>query len=464
MFQQLKLSFQLFDLLHQEPPQIEQRPDADRTPSRTLPERELLERTLELDTLAEELATVTGTRSGRLVLLGGEAGIGKTALAQAFCSRLDSVRVLTGACEALQTARPLGPLVDVATETGGELASLVETGASASDVLAAFLAELRRRPANVVVLEDLHWADEATLDLVRLLGRRIEGAPALVVITYRDDELGRAHPLRLVLGELPRAAVTRLRLEPLSAAGVEILARPHGVDPGELHDRTSGNPFYVTEALATGGAALPASVRDAVLARAMRLSVEARALLDAVAIVPPRAELWLLEAIAPAELAHLEECLSSGMLHADRDGIAFRHEIARVVIEETLLPVRRLALHRAALAALAAAPRRRADLARVAHHAEAAGDVEAVLEFAPAAAERAAGLGAHRESAAQLARAIRFAADLPDDERARLLEWRAYECYLTGAIGEAIDARCRALDEHRTRGDRLREGDTRRWL
>ena len=153
-----------------------------------------------------------------------------------------------------------------------------------------------------------------------------------------------------VLGELPRTSVTRLRLEPFSEGAVEDLARPYEVDAVELHRVTGGNPFYVTEALAAGGAALPESVRDAVLARAARLPAGARALLDAVAIAPPRAELWLLEEIAADELAYVEEGLTSGMLRVHRDGIAFRHEIERVAIDETMPPDRRHELHQRALA------------------------------------------------------------------------------------------------------------------
>ena len=397
------------------------------------------------------------------MLVGGEAGIGKSALVQAFGTSLVSARVLAGACEALETARPLGPLADIASETGGELERLVERGSGPVDTLAALLAELRRQPPGVLVLEDLNRADGATLDLVRLLARRIESAPALVILTYRDDEVGRSEPLRRVLGDLPLTSVTRLQLEPLSQRAVDDLARPYEVDARELHRVTGGNPFYVTEALAAGGATLPESVRDAVLGRAARLPAGARALLDAVAIAPPRAELWLLEEIAAGDLAFVEDGLTSGMLRAHRDGIAFRHEIERVAIEETMPPDRRHDLHRRMLAVLAGPPRR-ADLARVAHHAEAAGDIGAVLEFAPAAAERAADFGAHRESAAQFARALRFADGLPAEERARLLERRSYECYLIHAIDEAVDARRLALAEHRARRDRLREGDARRWL
>ena len=123
---------------------------------------------------------------------------------RAFGERHRSVAVLAGGCEALFTPRPLGPLLDIAAEVGGELAELTERGASAGEVLAA-LGRALRGP-SIVVLEDLHWADEATLDVVQLLGRRVARMPALVIATYRDDELGRDHPLRVVLGELGAGA------------------------------------------------------------------------------------------------------------------------------------------------------------------------------------------------------------------------------------------------------------------
>jgi DNA-binding CsgD family transcriptional regulator len=423
----------------------------------------LLERAEALAVLAGELDALVGIGDGRLVLIGGEAGIGKSALVNAFCSGLGAVRVLSGACDALLTPRPLGPLVDIAEQTGGQLADLVQAGASPGELLAGLARELRPRSPSVVVLEDLHWADEATLDVFRLLGRRIGTVPALVLATYRDDELDRVHPLRLVLGELPRAGVRRLSLAPLSVRAVASLAGPHRTDPDRLHQRTAGNPFFVTEALAAG-VLLPDSVRDAVLARAARLDGGARALLDAVAITPPHAELWLLQALGGDEFARLEECIASGMLRAGGEAVAFRHEIARVAIEDALPPDRVLALHRLALQALLAQPGVKVDLARLVHHAEAACDGNAVLRYAPEAGERAALLGAHREAAAQFARALRFAERLESHERAGLLERLSYECYLTDAMGEAIDARRAALAEHRRRGDRLREGDGHRWL
>lgn len=408
----------------------------------------LLERSEQLAALTADLETVSASGQGRLVLIGGEAGIGKSALVDTFCAGLN-VPVLRGACEALLTPRPLGPLADIAEQAGGELGGLVDAGTSPSDLVAALARLLRRPPQTVVVLEDLHWADDATLDVVRLLGRRCDAIRALVVATYRDDELDRTHPLRIVLGELPRTSVRRLPLGPLSAEAVASLAGPHGVDPVALHERTAGNPFFVSEVLAGGGTAMPDTVRDAVLARAARLPDGARAALDAVAIVPQKAEISLLEGLAGDDLAHLEDGITSGMLRAAGDAVAFRHEIARAAVEEVLPPDRALALHRRALHALTGPQRGKVDPARVAHHAEAAGDTDAVLCYAAAAAEQAASLGAHREAAAQFARALRFADGLASERRAELLERRSYECYLIDAIDDAIDARQAAMVEHR---------------
>lgn len=401
---------------------------------------------------------------GRLVFVGGEAGVGKTSLLRRFCeTRRKPVRILWGECEPLRTARPLGPLVDVAEGIGGELRELVDTGAKPHEIAGALLGELKRGPPTVLVLENLQWADEATLDVVTLLASRIAAAPALVLASYRDDELDRSAQLRFVLGERGRGP-GRLMVDPLSAAAVAEMARQHGLNGDELYRRTGGNPFYVTEVLAAGGEEIPATVRDAVLARAARLTVPARRLLDAVAIVPGTVEPWLVEALAGDAGELVEECLRSGMLVAGRAHVGFRHELARLAIEEAIAPHRRLELHRTAIAALAARGGARPDFASLAHHAEAAGDAESVLRWAPRAAERAAGSGAHREAAAQYARALRFADGQPLQARAELLARRADECYLTSQIDEAIAAQRDALECHRKLGDRRAEGNALRVL
>jgi ATP/maltotriose-dependent transcriptional regulator MalT len=425
---------------------------------------ELLERSDQLLALDAALEAVIAGSAGRLILIGGEAGVGKTALLEEFCERSrDSAQVLWGACEALLTPGPLGPLFDIAEVTRGELEELVSSEARPHEVVAALVRELAGGRATVLVLEDLHWADEATLDVVRLLGRKVEMVSTLVLASYRDDELDRDHPLTVVLGELatPRT-VARLVIQPLSAKAVTELAEPHGVDPEKLYRQTNGNPFFVTEVLASGTGQIPATVRDAVLARVARLSADAKCLLEAIAIATPHAEVWLLEALAPAELDRLEECLASGMVVAGPDGVAFRHELSRLAVEGALPPDRRVGLHRAALAAVTG--RGGVDLARLAHHAEAAGDAAAAVRFAPEAAKRASALSAHREAAAQYARALRFAEELSAAEQADLLEARAYECYLTGELEEAIDAQERALEHRRALGEPVAEADALRSL
>jgi DNA-binding CsgD family transcriptional regulator len=422
----------------------------------------LLERDDSLSTLT---GLLDGVRSeGRLVVVGGEAGVGKTTLLRRFCDAHEG-RVLWGACEPLRTPRPLGPFLDVARDTGGELAALVGGAAKPHEVAAALLDDLRRRDPTVLVLEDMHWADEATLDVLTLLGRRVSATTALVLVSYRDDELDRVHPLRIVLGELATSrAITRLKLAGLSATAVAQLAEPYGVDAFELHRKTAGNPFFVVEALAAEAEGIPDSVRDAVLARAARLSPPGRALLEAVAVVPPQAELWLLDALAPDESEQLDECVARGMLQPLTSAVAFRHELARLAIEGTVAPQRRADLHRRALAALAEPPSGTPDAARLAHHADVAGDAAAVLRYAPQAAARATALGAHREAAAQYARALRFGEGLAPGERAELLEARSRACYVTDQNEAAIGAIEEAVGLRRRLGQALDEGDDVRWL
>ena len=268
-----------------------------------------------------------------------------------------------------------------------------------------------------------------------------------------------------MVGELAtNQAVSRLRLAPLSPAAVAQLAEPHGVDSDELYRKTAGNPFFVVEALATQGDEVPDTVRDAVFARTARLSGSAKQLLESVSVVQGPAELWLLEALAGEAIDGLDECVTSGMLTHVPAGVAFRHELARLAVEESVPLNRRVELHRRALEALADPPGGARDLARLAYHAEAAGDADAVVRFAPAAAAGAASLGAHREAAAQYARALRFGDRLPAAERARLLEDRSRECFFTDQYDEGIAALEQALEIRRALGDRLEEGDALRRL
>lgn len=399
---------------------------------------------------------------GRLVLVTAEAGGGKTTLLEHFCgTRPGSTRVLWGACDPLFTPRPLGPIIDIARETGPALRELVQDDAIPFHVAAALTEELSERGRTVLVLEDMHWADEATLDVLRLVARRIEAVRVLLVVSYRDEGLEPTHPLRVVLGEMTSGhAVERVRLPALSPTAVAQLAGPDGLDPGELHRITAGNPFFVTEVLASGGEEIPETVRDAVLARAARHTPEARAVLEAVAVAPPAAELFLVEALTGTVDRRLDECIASGMLTAGEGAVSFRHELARLAVEGSIAPGRRTNLHRRVLETLVARPETTRDLARLAHHAEEAGDGSAVLRLAPAAGARAASLGAHREAAEQYARALRFSPGIEPEPLADLLKRYSRECYLTDQPDAAIDALRRAAECFHELGDQRMEGDT----
>jgi DNA-binding CsgD family transcriptional regulator len=395
---------------------------------------------LERGDLLEQLEAALA-QGGRMVFVGGEAGIGKTALLRAFAAGKPA---LHGSCENLTAPTPLGPFLDVGIEAEGE----------PRVVAAALLRELERTP--LLVLEDVHWADQATLDVLRVLGRRVDATRGLVLATYRDDEVDSEHPLRIVLGELTSApAVSRLAVPRLSLDAVTELAEPHGADGAAIHRLTQGNAFYVTEILAAGSETLPETVRDAVIARAAQLAPPARRLLEIVSVVPARAELSLLEAVASAELDQLDACLASGVLREDGDGVAFRHELARLAVESAVPANRRRTLHAAILRALTGT----VQLSRLAHHADEAGDTKAVLEFAPEAARRASAASAHREAAAQYARALRHAGGLPPAERASLLADYGQETQVIGGNEASIEARLEAIEHYRALGDTLREGD-----
>ncbi len=400
---------------------------------------------------------------GRVALVGGEAGAGKTSLVRAFAAdHREQARVLVGGCDPLDTPLPLGPLRDVAARLDPALPAALRTGTARHETFVQVLDALRASGPTVLVFEDVHWADEATLDLLRFLGRRLGDVPALLVATYRDDEVPPGHPLRVVLGDLAgAAAVRRLHVPPLSADAVDAIAATHGLDGARLYAATGGNPFFVSEVVAAAPVEIPDTVRDAVLARAARLPADARAVVDAASLVPARAERRLLLDVTGQPPDALDAAVQAGVLVEDGDGVRFRHELGRLAVEGAVPPARRTELHERLLRALEAAG---ADAARLAHHADAAGDTGAVLRYAVRAAESAAALGAHREAAEQYARALRHADGLPPRERAALLERRSYECYVTDQIAAATEAREAALACWRAEGDAVREGDSLRWL
>ena len=289
-----------------------------------------------------------------------------------------------------------------------------------------------------MVIEDIHWADEATLDLINYLARRMHRTAALLILTYRDDELANEHPLRLLLGNLPAHNVKRLQLLPLSEGAVAMLAQQAHRPPGRLYAITGGNPFFLVEALAYDAPGAPASVSDAVLARLARRSPAAQRLLELVAVVPNRVENWVLEALGAGDKLVLDECLAAHMLRLDGQTIAFRHELARQAVEDALSPARRQHLHAEILRVLLERGDEQMPLARLVHHAGEAEDGALVVRFAPDAARQAAARGAHREARAHYQTALRYAEHLGTEQQAALLDECSYESYLTEHMAEAM--------------------------
>jgi DNA-binding CsgD family transcriptional regulator/tetratricopeptide (TPR) repeat protein len=426
----------------------------------------LLERTPFLQTLAE-YAGEARQGNGRLVLLSGESGMGKTVLLEEFQRRAGDTRWLWGSCDGLLTPRPLGPLFDIGSQLDGELAELCRRGAPRDQLFAAFLAELAApSPFTVVVIEDVHWADEATADMLSLLGRRLGRIPALLLVSFRDDELAVDHPLRVVLGDLATQRSTRrMRLPPLSVASVAALAGPREVDAAELHRVTGGNPFYVSEILEAGWPSIPPTVRDAVGARMARATPGCRRALEAAAVIGGRISLGLLTAALDGAGygagEHVDEGLESGILVADGPAVRFRHELVRMAVEAGIAPHRRTELHARLLAALEPVG---ADPTLLANHAEGAGDAAAVRRHAPEAARRSSALGAHREAAAHYERALRFTDDGDRSAVAALREGLAGEYSLLDRWEEAEQALRIALALRREAGDSLAVGEDLRRL
>lgn len=317
---------------------------------------------------------------------------------------------------------------------------------------------------SLLVIEDLHWADDATLDFVRFLGRRIANTHILLLTTARTDRSEGQMRVRRALGEIPAGNVVRIDVPLLSESAVLSLAAAAERDGAAIYRASAGNAFFVTELLAADDdGALPASVRDAVLARAEKLSPGARSMLDAVSVFPRRADAWALSGLCGiAAAGQLAECVSNGLLEDFGDGYAFRHEIARTAIEMALTPSKRREYNERALAALRENPQ--VATARLVHHAVEAQNLDMVRELAPAAAREASRVGAHRDAVGYYEVALRYADMLPAENRAKLYEGHAFECHLIGRVGAAMEAQGQARQLRQALGNRVKEGDGLRCL
>jgi tetratricopeptide (TPR) repeat protein len=268
------------------------------------------------------------------------------------------------------------------------------------------------------------------------LAWRVTDLPSMLVLTYRDDELRDDHALRRVLDALARQEVQRVALRPLSAGAVEELSAPHGADPGAVLSATGGNPFFVTEVLASPDVEVPATVRDAVLARLRELDDDTQQSLELLSTIPGQAERWLVERLLGDRTAALDGAERRGVLQADPGHVWFRHELARRAIEQQLPSAARVDYNRQVLAALVKHPQ--VELSRLAHHAHQAGEPEQVVEHGVAAAREAATAGAFHEALAHYELVLRWSDLMPDEQRATVMEDSVWLLYNLSRFDQAV--------------------------
>jgi DNA-binding CsgD family transcriptional regulator/GTPase SAR1 family protein len=409
----------------------------------------LTERDRELEALTARAEEARGGRGG-VVVVCGESGAGKTSFVETFLERWpDGERVLWGACDPLATPRPLGPIHDVAAQLEPATRKALGSSDHPYEIFAAVFEELATQP-SVLVIDDLHWADQATVDLLRFVLRRIRRTQSIVVVTVRDDEIASTHPTRSLLGDVARSpSATSIALPPLSVGAITQLAHDRPVDPVWLHRITGGNAFFVVEMLDHRGDDLPTTVRDAILARTVDLDIAAWDLLHLLAAAPAAIPDYLLADLrvtVPA-LRSLDE---AKLIRRSDRGVTFRHDLCRLSISSVIPPGAEVELHRRMIHAYEATSR--ADPAILTHHALGAGDCERIQRAATEAGKAATRSGAHTQAAEFYRIALDGGGQLPPDSEAELLELLAAEYYLTDRLDDAIAACRRAMNLRRQMG------------
>ncbi|MDQ3279337.1 MAG: LuxR C-terminal-related transcriptional regulator, partial [Bacteroidota bacterium] len=403
---------------------------------------------------------------GHALFIMGEAGIGKSSLVKAFLKSVKTCSyTYTALCDFLFTPRPLGPIYDLALQISDSLAEAMRTTPSRTELFALFAKTLAEgAKTSVIVIEDIHWADEATLDFIKFFARRIQTTNCLLLLTFRDDEITPHHPLNNILGELTSTAFTRIHLAPLSKESVHTLACNAGYKGEDVYAITGGNPFYVSEVLASYSTGIPENVKDTILSVYNRQNEITRKAWQLLAIMPEGLEYNYAGTIDERWLDAFDESLSKGIAVLRNDRLYFKHELYRRTIEASLSPIKQLELNKRVLTYFLSSFQETGEVQRIVHYAKNAAEKKLVFQFAPLAAKHAAAVGAHTEAAKLYLAALENAPDHDSDKLVSLYEAYLYECYLTNQIQEAIRFQEKALQVWQKKEATLQIGNSYRFL
>jgi DNA-binding CsgD family transcriptional regulator/tetratricopeptide (TPR) repeat protein len=421
---------------------------------------ELVERAGHLDKLYDKYKDVVAGE-GHCIMLSGEAGIGKTALVRAFCQEhRHHAKIYLGNCDALFTPRPLAPLHDVIWQIW-EDDWKSEVPEDRNALFTKFLHRFDQLPGPcLLVFEDIHWADEATIDFIKFLARRITRLRCLFILTWRDEEVYPGHPLRQLLGQLPPHSFTRFHLPPLSRDAVDDLAKARGYRGEDVYDISGGNPFYVNEILASYSLGIPENIKDSILSVYNRLDSDARRVCELLSVMPTGLETDYLGQVEPNYTVDLAACLETKTILLKDRRLLFKHELYRRTIESSLSPFTRIALNKKILSAFGESFQANGETERIIHHAKNANDHQAVVHYAPLAAKQAASVGAHIEAARLYFSAIEYYQGKDPDILVGLYEPYAYECYLTNQMKTAIIYQQKVANSWGEKGDPEKFGNS----
>jgi len=426
---------------------------------------EFLERDDFLASLHDKFKKVA-TAEGHCFFILGEPGIGKTSLVKAFLNRVEGESLQYAcACDSLFTPRPLAPLYDLASQLKADWSDRIHSFLSRAELFTKFFEELNHKNKPVVlVFEDIHWADEATLDFVKFFARRISRLKCLFILTCRDDEISQQNSLRKVLGDLSPDTFSRIQLEPLSRQAVYKLADAKGYDPENVYKISGGNPFYLNEILASYSPGVPDNIKDAILSVYDRQEEGTKHAWQIFSVIPEGLEIDRFAKIKSSWDEGIDHCFALRVIIVKNDKIIFKHELYRRTIENSLSPFKRIALNKRILELFLTSFEEEGEVERIVHYAKNANENTLVVKYAPLAARQAAAVGAHIEASKLFLTAIEYSDGNDTDQLVDLYEAYTYECYLTNQIKEAIIYQGKALKIWQAKNKTEQIGNSLRFL